>query len=133
MIYCLNSNDQKPQNPDGTRFRLSCGSPLLLQPNRAIKPIGEKSFSKTFLPQEAHRLSTGCVVKQFFSQVQETNNVQLAVLFEPKAMRLYRLKNHSQISEQLVYFGLDNLSQFAAGVEQWSQQSSVLASGVVDE
>jgi WD40 repeat protein len=56
MTYCLAPNCQKPQNPDATKFCLSCGSQLLLKNQyQAIKPIGEGGFSRTFLAMDANR------------------------------------------------------------------------------
>jgi hypothetical protein len=50
MSYCLNPDCQRPQNPDGTKFCQNCGARLLLGDRyRAIKPIGQGGFGKTFL------------------------------------------------------------------------------------
>ncbi|MEB3826978.1 hypothetical protein LKK83_05705 [Phormidium sp. CCY1219] len=50
MSYCLNTTCGKPQNPSHYRYCAHCGAKLLLRSGyRAIKPIGEGGFGRTFL------------------------------------------------------------------------------------
>ncbi|MBW4649809.1 MAG: serine/threonine protein kinase [Kastovskya adunca ATA6-11-RM4] len=111
MSYCLNSSCPSPHNPTGTNFCNTCGAKLLLKERyRAIKPIGQGGFGKTFLAVDEDKPSQPrCVIKQFFPQAQGTNTVQKAAeLFTQEAVRLDELGKHPQIPELLAYFSLNN-------------------------
>ncbi|HAX86783.1 MAG TPA: serine/threonine protein kinase [Cyanobacteria bacterium UBA11370] len=111
MSYCLNPSCPNPQNPTQTTFCLSCGSKLLLKERyRAIKPIGQGGFGKTFLAVDEDKPSKPrCVIKQFFPQAQGTSTVQKAAeLFTQEAVRLDELGKHPQIPDLLAYFSQDN-------------------------
>ena len=71
-MYCLNPNCPTPQNPQNTKFCLSCGFKLLLRERyRAIKPIGQGGFGRTFLAVDEDKPSKPpCVIKQFYPQAQ---------------------------------------------------------------
>ena len=111
MSYCLNPNCQKASsNPDKTQFCQNCGDKLLLKERyRAIKPIGQGGFGRTFLAVDEDKPSKPrCVIKQFFPQAQGTNNSQKAAeLFEEEAVRLDDLGKHPQIPELLANFTQD--------------------------
>jgi serine/threonine protein kinase len=125
MIYCLNPNCQKPQNLDGTKFCLTCGSQLLLKNQyQAIQPIGEGGFGRTFLAFDAHRLNARCVIKQFFPLLEIQGNSQAMAkateLFEQEARQLLQLgEQHPQIPTLFAYFEQDRrlylVQQFIAG------------------
>ena len=76
---------------------------------RAIKPIGQGGFGRTFLAVDEDKPSKPrCVIKQFFPQAQGTNNSQKAAeLFEEEAVRLDDLGKHPQIPELLANFTQD--------------------------
>jgi WD40 repeat protein len=76
---------------------------------RAIKPIGQGGFGKTFLAVDEYKPSKPyCVIKQFFPQAQGTNSAEKAAeLFEQEAVRLDDLGKHPQIPELLAYFTQD--------------------------
>jgi serine/threonine protein kinase len=76
---------------------------------RAIKPIGQGGFGRTFLAVDEDKPSKPrCVIKQFFPQAQGTSNVEKAAeLFEQEAIRLDELGKHAQIPELLAYFTQD--------------------------
>lgn len=110
MSYCLNPDCQRPQNPSGTKFCQNCGARLLLGDRyRAIKPIGQGGFGKTFLAVDEHKPSKRyCVIKQFFPQVQGTNNAEKAAeLFRQEAVLLEKMGKHPQIPELLATFTQD--------------------------
>ncbi|MBD0303448.1 MAG: serine/threonine protein kinase [Tolypothrix sp. T3-bin4] len=113
MIYCLNPNCQKPQNPDPTKFCLTCGSQLLLKNQyQAIKPIGEGGFGRTFLAVDANRLNARCVIKQFFPSPETQGNshamAKATELFEQEARQLLQLgEQHPQIPTLFAYFEQD--------------------------
>jgi serine/threonine protein kinase len=107
MSYCLNPRCPKPENPDDTKFCLTCGYKLLLKERyRAIKPIGQGGFGRTFLAVDEDKPSKPrCVIKQFYPQAQGTNTVQKAVeLFTQEAVQLDQLGQHPQIPDLLAYF-----------------------------
>ncbi|MGI2909552.1 protein kinase domain-containing protein, partial [Tolypothrix sp. VBCCA 56010] len=113
MIYCLAPNCQKPQNPDATKFCLTCGSQLLLKNQyQAIQPIGQGGFGRTFLAVDAYRLNAYCVIKQFFPLPEIQGNSQAMVkateLFEQEARQLLQLgEQHPQIPTLFAYFEQD--------------------------
>lgn len=73
---------------------------------RAIRPIGQGGFGRTFLAVDEDKPSKPrCVIKQFYPQAQGTSTVQKAVeLFTQEAVRLDELGKHPQIPELLAYF-----------------------------
>ena len=87
MSYCLNPECRKPYNPSGTRFCQSCGTKLLLGDRyRALQPIGQGGFGKTFLAVDEYKPSQPqCVIKQFFPQVASSNIEKAAELFQTLA------------------------------------------------
>ncbi|MBD1926719.1 serine/threonine protein kinase [Trichocoleus sp. FACHB-90] len=111
MSYCLNPTCPNPQNPADTKFCITCGTKLLLKERyRAIKPIGQGGFGRTFLAVDEDKPSKPpCVIKQFYPQAQGTSTVQKAVeLFNQEAVRLDELGKHPQIPELLAYFTQDD-------------------------
>ncbi|MHC0061905.1 protein kinase domain-containing protein [Nostoc sp. UIC 10890] len=111
MSYCLNPHCPKPENPDHVNFCVTCGSKLLLKERyRAIKPIGQGGFGKTFLAVDEDKPSKPrCVIKQFYPQSQGTNTLAKAVeLFNQEAVQLDELGKHPQIPELLAYFTQEN-------------------------
>ncbi len=107
MSYCLNPHCPKPENPAHVNFCVTCGSKLLLKERyRAIKPIGQGGFGKTFLAVDEDKPSKPrCVIKQFYPQSQGTNTLAKAVeLFNQEAVQLDELGKHPQIPELLAYF-----------------------------
>ena len=111
MSYCLNPHCPKPENPHDVKFCRACGSKLLLKERyRAIKPIGQGGFGKTFLAVDEDKPSKPrCVIKQFYPQAQGTNTLAKAVeLFNQEAVQLDELGKHPQIPELLAYFTQDD-------------------------
>jgi serine/threonine protein kinase len=111
MSYCLNPHCSKPENPNDVKFCLTCGTKLLLKERyRAIKPIGQGGFGRTFLAVDEDKPSKPpCVIKQFYPQAQGTNTVQKAVeLFNQEAIQLDHLGQHPQIPALLSYCTQDD-------------------------
>ena len=111
MSYCLNPDCKKPKNLDKTKFCQSCGSKLLLQERyRAIKPIGEGGFGRTFLGVDSSDPSEPrCVIKQFSPAKFNPNNVTEATqFFQKEADWLKKLGDHPQIPAFLTSFTQDN-------------------------
>ncbi|MEH2194731.1 MAG: serine/threonine-protein kinase [Nostoc sp.] len=107
MSYCLNPHCPKPENPADVKFCRTCGTKLLLKERyRAIKPIGQGGFGKTFLAVDEDKPSKPrCVIKQFYPQSQGTSTLAKAVeLFNQEAVQLDELGKHPQIPELLAYF-----------------------------
>ena len=49
MSYCLNSLCSHPENPENMKVCQTCGTKLFLKERyRAIKPIGQGGFGRTF-------------------------------------------------------------------------------------
>jgi serine/threonine protein kinase len=109
-ICCLNPACYNPQSPDGIKFCVNCGVPLVILRNRyrPIKPLGGGGFGKTYLAEDIDKLNQKCVIKQFAPQVQGTGALQKATeLFEQEARRLEQLGEHPQIPTLLAYFQAD--------------------------
>lgn len=122
MSYCLNPNCPNPQNPQTSKFCLTCGQKLLLKDRyRAKKPLGQGGFGKTFLASDEDKPSKPlCVIKQFLPQAQGTSTfAKAAELFEREAIRLEQLGKHPQIPDLLAYFIQDRqqylVQEFIAG------------------
>ncbi|HIK09751.1 MAG TPA: protein kinase [Oscillatoriaceae cyanobacterium M33_DOE_052] len=109
MTYCLHPQCTKPRNQSGAKFCQHCGAKLLLREHyRALEPIGQGGFGKTFLAVDEDRLKTRCVIKQFLPQELGTKNAQKAAeLFHREAVRLDELGQHSQIPALLSHFEQD--------------------------
>lgn len=110
MSYCLNPNCQNPENSPTLKFCHNCGTDLLLKERyRVIQVLGKGGFGRTFLAADEDKPSKPrCVIKQFFPQVQASNNIEKAAeLFEQEALYLEQLGNHPQIPELLAYFTQD--------------------------
>lgn len=111
MSYCLNPHCSQPENNDNFKFCQTCGTKLFLKERyRAIKPIGQGGFGRTFLAVDEDKPSKPlCVIKQFFPQLQSINTVQKAIeLFNQEAVQLDELGQHSQIPALLAYCHQDN-------------------------
>lgn len=95
--YCLNPNCQKPNQENHARYCTSCGFDLLLNARyRALKPIGQGGFGKTYLAvDEYHSSQQHCVIKQFVPP--NTSTATAAKLFQAEAIRLKQLGFHPQI------------------------------------
>ncbi|MBW4544210.1 MAG: GUN4 domain-containing protein [Symplocastrum torsivum CPER-KK1] len=108
MSYCLNLGCPEPENPDDVHSCQSCGLPLLLKERyRAIEPIGQGGFGKTFLAVDEDMPSKRqCVIKQFFNQ-SGLNAQKAKELFVQEAVQLEKLgKQHLQIPELFAHVEL---------------------------
>jgi serine/threonine protein kinase len=110
MRHCLNPTCTAPQNSDPAETCHGCGSGLRLH-NRylAVKPIARGGFGRTFLAVDlSQRSHPRCIIKQFFPQQQEADNLAKAsALFRQEAQRLAELGNHPQIPTLLAYLEQD--------------------------
>jgi formylglycine-generating enzyme required for sulfatase activity/tRNA A-37 threonylcarbamoyl transferase component Bud32 len=110
MQICQNPNCSNPFNHDGNKFCISCGQSnfgkLLRNRYRVLRLLGEGGFSRTYAAEDVDRLDAPCVIKQFFPQVQGTEQRKKAAeFFKEEAFRLYDLgENHTQIPRLLAYF-----------------------------
>ncbi|NEO97170.1 MAG: protein kinase [Symploca sp. SIO2E9] len=109
MSYCFNPNCSSPQNPESNKFCSNCGTKLLLaQRYRALKPIAQGGFGRTFLAEDEYIPSKPrCVIKQFYPQA-GNNVLKAAKLFQQEALQLEKLGKHPQIPELLAHFEQDN-------------------------
>ena len=109
MSQCLNP-DCLGINPEHHRFCQQCGKPLLLKDRyQALRLIGQGGFGKTFLAIDHDKPSKPrCVIKQFFPQIEGTNDLAKAEeLFSQEAQRLDELGHHDQIPALMAYFTLE--------------------------
>lgn len=135
MSYCFNPHCQKPQNPEGTKFCLACGSKLLLKERyRAIQRIGEGAFGRTFLAVDEDRLNSHCAIKQFWPHFHEFGELQKATeLFKQEARRLHDLGEHPQIPTLFASFEQERhlylVEEFIEGQNLWQdlQQGGVFS------
>ncbi|MCU0516729.1 MAG: protein kinase [Oscillatoria sp. Prado101] len=123
MHCCLNPDCQNPQNPDGTKFCQSCGTPLVLLRTH-YRPIqllsNEGGFGRTYLAEDIDKLNERCVIKQLAPKTQGTYALKKATeLFEQEARRLQQLGEHPQIPTLYAYFEQDGhlylVQQFIEG------------------
>jgi len=108
MSYCLHPGCPEPENPDDVDSCQRCGLPLLLKERyRAIKPIDQGGFGKTFLAVDEDMPSKRqCVIKQFFNQ-SRLNAQKAKELFVQEAVQLEKLgKQHPQIPELFAHVEL---------------------------
>ena len=123
MICCINPNCEKPENPDGHTYCITCGVklvPILRNRFRMIKFIGQGGFGRTYLAEDIDKLNLPCVVKQLAPNVQGTWAINKAVeLFQQEARQLQQLGQHPQIPSLDAYFEQDNylylVQQFVDG------------------
>ena len=66
---------------------------------KAVKPLGQGGFGRTYLALDEDRLNTYCVIKQFAPQVQsEKSREKAEQLFTQEAVRLDELEKTSSDS-----------------------------------
>ena len=119
MLYCLNPDCYRPQNPTNANSCLACGASLTLK-NRyvALKVIGQGGFGRTFLAIDRSKPEQPrCVIKQFYPQIQSVGGLKkAALLFEQEALRLLDLGKHDCIPELYAY-STQNRHQYL--VQEW--------------
>ncbi|PHX55645.1 serine/threonine protein kinase [Tychonema bourrellyi FEM_GT703] len=123
MICCINPNCEKPENPDGQTYCITCGVklvPILRSRFRMIGFLGKGGFGRTYLAEDIDKLNQRCVVKQLAPNVQGTWAINKAVeLFQQEARQLQQLGQHPQIPSLDAYFEENNylylVQQFVDG------------------
>ena len=123
MICCINPDCEKPENPDGHTYCISCGVklvPILRNRYRMIGFLGKGGFGRTYLAEDIDKLNQRCVVKQLAPNVQGTWAISKAVeLFQQEARQLQQLGQHPQIPSLDAYFKEENylylVQQFVDG------------------
>jgi len=104
MSYCFNPRCQQPQNPPEANICRTCGSYLLLGDRyRALHPIGQGGFGRTFLAMDQFQPNgVYYVIKQFLPQM--GMSAKAAELFRLEAQQLHELGQHPQIPELIAHF-----------------------------
>ena len=123
MICCINPDCEKPENPDGHTYCISCGLelvPILRNRYRMIEFLGAGGFGRTYLAKDIDKLNQRCVVKQLAPNAQGTCAMNKAVeLFKQEARQLQQLGEHPHIPFLDAYFEQDNylylVQQFVDG------------------
>ncbi len=138
MTCCLNPDCRQPNNPDSAEFCETCGQRLEMLLRNRYRPmqlIGQGGFGRTYLAEDADRLDTPCVIKQFTHRSQSDENFVKAVrLFNQEALRLNELGEHPQIPTLLAYFEHDsNLYLVQQMVEGHTLTEEVNQAGPFDE
>ncbi len=121
MSYCLNPDCPHPNNNGDPEQCQTCGVLLRLKGRyRALKPIGQGGFGRTFLavdegsgdrpPDDPISQHSLCVIKQFLPQ-QRLQVSEIAALFQQEAMQLEALGKHPQIPK-LFDYGSEGEQQF---------------------
>ncbi len=138
MSYCLNSDCPAPENSPTELNCRACGSLLVLKGRyRAVKPIGQGNFGRTFQAvDESIPSRPPCVIKLFQPQViQSDEAMRKAIdLFEQEAVQLDRLGNHPHIPDLLAYFILDGKSYLVQKfIDGQDLSDELLRKGAFDE
>ncbi len=105
MSYCLNPDCLSPQNLDTNLYCTACGRSLLLANRyRAMKPIGQGGFGKTYLAlDEGVSDDPQCVIKHLFQTKGDRPSDADVERFRQEVDRLAELGEHPQIPELLDY------------------------------
>jgi len=112
MTFCVVPGCYQPQNPDDAKICQSCGSKLILRERyRALQPLGQGGFGRTFLAVDEDIPSKpACVIKQLCLHAPNAQCHQKAVeLFHQEAVRLDELGGHPQIPSLLAHFEQNRL------------------------
>ncbi|MEO0457384.1 MAG: serine/threonine-protein kinase [Cyanobacteria bacterium P01_A01_bin.114] len=103
MVYCLNPSCPNPQNSDEANICQACRQPIsLARRYRALKPIGQGGFGRTFLAEG--RAGQLCVIKQLFWSRGRPPTPEVSARFRAEAERLKQLGAHPQIPQLWEYF-----------------------------
>lgn len=134
MTYCLNPQCSKPQNPENSRFCLSCGSKLLLG-DRYRTLMVKGGVGRTFLgvdetqPQKPH-----CIIKQIAIQHNKETPAESLANFRNEAQKLQTLGLHPNIPQLLAYFESDpNIHNFSPTLVQEFIAGKSIAEEIYDE
>ncbi|MEB3214177.1 MAG: serine/threonine-protein kinase [Leptolyngbyaceae bacterium] len=99
MSYCLNLDCPAPRNPDTNNYCEACGQLLLLAARyRALEPLGQGGFGKTYLAiDEGFEGEPRCVIKQQIYQMGDRPSPEAIERFRQEVDRLAELGQHPQI------------------------------------
>ncbi len=105
MSYCLNPECPSPENPDTDFYCTACGHSLLLGDRyRALEPIGEGGFGKTYLAvDDEFPDRPRCVIKHVFPGDGSDSPAEDLERFRQEVDRLEELGEHPQIPALLDY------------------------------
>jgi WD40 repeat protein len=113
MSYCLKPNCPRPQNTEGMKFCITCGTKLLLVKSsdpkfpvagryRAIKIFSNSNWGRTFLGRDGEKTeSSWCLIQQLLP------SLGYSELFKQEASFLEKLNSHPQIPKIYDYIEQD--------------------------
>jgi WD40 repeat protein len=113
MSYCLNPNCPRPQNIEGMKFCITCGTKLLLVKSidsdrppsacyRSIKVFSNSNWGRTFLGKnEETNNSSWCLIQQLMPSLGYSES------FKQEAIFLEKLNSNSQIPKIYDYIEQD--------------------------
>lgn len=136
MTLCLVSRCSATNNAPSDRFCRTCGASLLLKERyRAIRPLGQGGFGRTFLAEDVEYPDVPkCVIKQLHQLANSQANAQALRMFHQEAVRLEQLRDHPQIPKLLAHFDQGEHQYLIQDyIDGWDLQSEVQTEGPFDE
>ena len=131
MSYCLNPVCSAPQNPADDVCQ-SCGTALkLCDRYRALKPIGQGGFGRTFLAVDLSKsMKPRCVIKQLYPQQKGVEiQAKASDLFRQEAQQLLTAGQYPSIPKFLDYFEQAGYQYLVQEFIEGQNLAEVLATG----
>ncbi len=131
MTYCLNPSCSSPQNSADDVCQC-CGTALkLCDRYRALKPIGQGGFGRTFLAVDlSESMKPRCVIKQLYPQQQGAEiQAKASDLFRQEAQQLLTAGQYPSIPTFLDYFEQEGYQYLVQEFIEGQNLAEVLATG----
>ena len=131
MSYCLNPVCSAPQNSADDVCQI-CGTALkLCDRYRALKPIGQGGFGRTFLAVDLSKsMKPRCVIKQLYPQQKGVEiQAKASDLFRQEAQQLLTAGQYPSIPKFLDYFEQESYQYLVQEFIEGQNLAEVLATG----